>query len=124
MAKEKYAFRCKNCGALETSEQAGERDFPAACRICGHGVRYDPLTGDKEYLNEENWTVLSDLSSEELEKERVVKKSDGKEYAYWDSDDIKIVKHKAAPSTVPEGREPQAIEREAEESLGAEDRTS
>lgn len=121
MAAEKYSFRCNNCGRLETSENAGERDFPAACRSCGAGVSFHPTTGIKQY-HEDNWTVLADLSPEELEAIRVVKKEkSGESYAYWDEKDVKIVKHKAAPNTVPEGREPQMIERTAEEHLGAED---
>lgn len=121
---EKFAFRCKNCGVLETSEQAGERNFPAACRNCGAGVEYDPQSGVKNYLDEKNWIVLADLTPEELEEQRVVKKASGDTYSYWDSKDVKIVKHKAAPSTIPEGREPQEISREAGETLGAEDKTS
>lgn len=120
---QKFAFKCKNCGSLETSGNAGERDFPAACPTCGKGVRYDVDTGVKEYLNEENWIVLADLSPEELEAERSDLKANGETYYYWDDKDVKIVRHTAAPNTVPEGREPQNISREVEEHLGAEDKT-
>lgn len=124
MAKREVSFKCKNCGNLETSGNAGERDFPAACPVCGKGVRYDPDTGVKEYLNEENWIALSELNADELEAERSDKKANGETYYFWDDKDTKIVKHTAAPSTVPEGREPQEITREVADSLGAEDKTS
>jgi hypothetical protein len=53
----KYAFQCKNCGALEESSAAGENAVPSACHICGHGVG-DPA----------NWIILADLSDAELKK--------------------------------------------------------
>ena len=124
MAKQEVSFRCKNCGLLEDSGNAGEREFPAACRNCGAGVKYDVNTGIKEYLNEENWTVLADLSPDELEAERTDKKANGETYYYWDDKDTKIVKHTAAANTVPEGREPQNIDREVSDSLVTEDVTS
>ena len=57
-----YAFRCMNCGALEPAEAAGDNPLPGACHICGHGVRFDPLTGAKSYVPE-NWDVLAELSA-------------------------------------------------------------
>lgn len=124
MAKREASFKCKNCGHLEDSGNAGERDFPAACRNCGKGVRYNPDTGVKEYLNEENWIALFALSDAELEKERQMKLPNGDIGFFWDDKDTKIVGHTAAPSTVPEGREPQEITREVTETLSAEDKTS
>lgn len=124
MAKHEVSFRCKNCGFLEDSGNAGERSFPAACRNCGKGVRYDVDTGVKEYLNEENWVNLAELNPEELEALRTEKKANGETYYFWDDKDVKIVEHKAAPSTVPEGREPQNIDREVSDSIAAEDKTS
>lgn len=121
MSKPGYAFRCRNCGRLVSSEDAGERDFPAACPICGHGIEFDTLTGNKTYV-EDNWIVLANLSDEELEAERV-RHTDAGDFEYWAKDEIKIQKHKAAPSTIPEGREPQNIEATVEDALGAEDHT-
>lgn len=126
MAKQEVrevSFRCKNCGHLEDSGNAGERDYPAACRNCGKGVRYNVDTGVKEYLNEENWVSLADLSPDALEAERKTTLPNGDTGYFWDPAEIKIVAHSAAPSTVPEGREPQEITREVSETLSAEDKT-
>lgn len=98
---QKYAFRCRNCGHLEEAGQAGERSVPAACRVCGHGVAFDPVTGIKTY-DEDNWLVLADASDAELNKvykHHGISKSD-------------IAKHKPAPSADPD-RVPVSIERSA-----------
>ena len=116
---DKFAFRCNNCRRLVDSAAAGERDFPASCPSCGAGVSFDPRSGEKQY-HADNWLVLADLSAEELEAQRVVLK-DGTPFEYWAKDEIKIVKHKAAPSTVPEGRVPQNISREVSDGIGVED---
>ena len=100
MAETKYAFKCKSCGTLETSGNAGERDFPAACTACGAGVSFDPATGQKQYADAENWIALSDLPAAETEG-------------------IKIQKHTAAPST--SNREPEVMDRSTEDGIGAED---
>lgn len=103
-----FAFRCKNCRTLETSGQAGEREVPAACPICGHGVAFDPTTGIKSY-DPDNWIVLADLPAEELEAVLTfhgLKKS-------------QIEKHTPLPSTA--DREPQSITRDVADVVGAED---
>lgn len=61
----KFAFQCRTCRYLETSGQAGERAYPAACPNCGAGISFDPKTGEKKYADAENWTVLADLSPED-----------------------------------------------------------
>ena len=61
------AFRCKNCGNLQTSANAGERNFPAACVVCGYGVSFDPITGIKTH-HDDNWDVLADMSDDDLKK--------------------------------------------------------
>lgn len=53
-----HAFRCKNCGRLETSDNAGESDVPHACCACGSGVAFDSKTGIKT-LVKDNWEVLA-----------------------------------------------------------------
>jgi hypothetical protein len=35
---QKFAFRCKRCGRLETSDHAAESEVPHACSVCGGGV--------------------------------------------------------------------------------------
>lgn len=59
-----HAFRCKNCGHLHTSEQAGEEKHPAACSACGHGVSFT-RAGVKE-LHPDNWEHLCEASEERL----------------------------------------------------------
>ncbi len=59
-----YAFQCKNCGRLVASADAGEREFPASCPSCGHGVQFDPVTGIKTFEDAENWEALADLDSD------------------------------------------------------------
>lgn len=61
-----YAFKCRNCGTLEPPEVAGELEHPAACHICGHGVRFDQFTGLRS-LEPDNWIVLADLEGADLE---------------------------------------------------------
>lgn len=63
----KFAFRCRNCGALEPPEAAGENSTPGACHVCGHGVRFDELTGAKSY-DRDNWQVLTELPPGERDK--------------------------------------------------------
>jgi len=45
-----YAFRCRSCGRLHTSADAGEATTPAACRVCGG----------------HDWEVLADVGPERL----------------------------------------------------------
>lgn len=66
----KFTFRCRNCGALEPAEAAGENARPGACHVCGHGVRFDPLTGAKSYVID-NWDVLTELPA--VERDRILK---------------------------------------------------
>jgi len=97
-----FAFRCKTCGHFETSGNAGEREFPAACTTCGSGVSFDPATGIKQYADAENWEVLNDLTATQKK-----------------SIDVPIVAH--TPTEPTADREPQNIDRTTEDSLGAED---
>lgn len=71
-----YAFRCRNCNLLVAAGAAGEEHserldehghlVPAACPLCGHGVRFDPVTGIKAY-DPDNWIVLADLEGNVLD---------------------------------------------------------
>jgi hypothetical protein len=89
MAEERFAFRCKNCGRLETSDHAAEGEFPHACRACGAGVVFrhaelaakltepgadvpalaaeiakcDPAT---KRLVPDNWEVLADATPDRM----------------------------------------------------------
>ncbi len=102
----KVSFQCRNCGHFEDSGNAGELDHPAACRTCGFGVSFNPLTGQKDY-HPENWVALSDLSADELEG-LGLKKSN-------------VERHQPAAPASP-GHEPQHITRSVEETLTSEDR--
>lgn len=105
----KVAFKCKNCGHFETAGQAGEREYPAACTTCGHGVRFDPITGVKQYDDADNWIVLHGLSADDLADHGLTSKD--------------VEKHKPF---APEGeqRPPQSIDRSVEDSLDQEDKTA
>lgn len=106
----KVAFRCKNCGHLEESAQAGEREYPAACRVCGHGVSFDPLTGVKTYEDAANWLVLADASDAELDKV----------FKHHGIDKGDIVKHKPAAPADPD-HVPQVFERSVTDTQTMED---
>lgn len=62
---DKKAFRCKNCGFLETSAQAGENATPHACPGCGCGVKFDPQTGEKSPVPK-NWEILANCGADRL----------------------------------------------------------
>lgn len=106
----KYAFRCKNCGRLETSGNAGELSAPAACPVCGYGVSYDPIRGLKSY-HPENWEVLADLAPKE---QKALAEDHGVAV-----DELIEIHVPAEP--VPTDREPMEIERSATEGLGQAD---
>ncbi len=60
-----YSFRCKACGFLESGDHAAEGHHPAACRVCGDGVRFCPRRGTKSLLPE-NWEKLWEATDERL----------------------------------------------------------
>ena len=60
-----YAFKCNNCGTLVKADAAGERSLPSACPHCGWGVRFDPISGSRSFVDE-NWTILADLTGDAL----------------------------------------------------------
>jgi transcription elongation factor Elf1 len=108
-----FAFRCKTCGRLASSADAGERETPASCAICGAGVSFDPKTGIKAY-DPDNWEKLADLHADE-------KKTLAKDH------DVPVEEliEEHTPAEPPEGtpdREPTSISRETNESLGQEDK--
>lgn len=105
-----YAFRCKNCGRLVSSGDAGERETPIACPSCGFGVRFDPRSGVKTY-EPENWEALADLPV--AEQKALAKDHD------VEVDEL-IEVHTPAP-VMEHDREPMDIVREASESLASED---
>lgn len=62
-----FAFKCRNCGHLEDSANAGERQLPTACRNCGYGVHFTLDTGvPVKHYDDDNWIVLDDLTTDEL----------------------------------------------------------
>ena len=64
--QDKPAFRCKNCGHLESAEHAGENETPAACSVCGAGITFS-VRGIKN-LMPENWEVLHLAETERLKQ--------------------------------------------------------
>lgn len=109
---QKFAFRCRTCRHLVEAEAAGERTLPAACPACGAGVSFNPTSGAKIY-HEDNWVVLADLPDDEL----------GEVLEFHGIERKQVNRHKPFPAA-PAGREPQSIERTAEETLGVEDHAS
>lgn len=108
----KAAFKCAACGNLEDAGAAGERILPAACRICGAGVRFDPTTGVKTY-DDDNWIVLAELPKAELKpilEFHGIKAGDIERHEPW-----------PAPETT---REPASIERSAGEAIESKDVTA
>lgn len=103
-----YAFQCKSCGRLVASADAGERDFPAACPSCGHGVSYDSVTGIKSFEDADNWEALADLS--EAKKKKLVDDHD---------DDDLIEDHTPAKASGAEGGAHLSVV--ADETVGQED---
>ena len=61
-----YAFRCNNCGRLESGDHAGEAEIPASCRACGAGVSFD-RTGIKT-LDPDNWEILAAADDKRLKE--------------------------------------------------------
>ena len=101
-----FGFKCSNCGHLEAAEAAGENTLPSACSTCGHGVKFDPVTGIRSF-EPENWVVLADLSDSEITGMGLTAKQ--------------VKKHKPfAPGDV--SRTALHVVRDAEESMGAEDK--
>lgn len=64
--KNRAAFRCKNCGHLESAEQAGMNLIPQACPVCGKGVELSREGGKSG--QPENWEILIEVSRERLEE--------------------------------------------------------
>lgn len=98
----KYAFKCRFCGNLEDAGNAGSLDRPAACRICGHGVAFDPVTGIKS-LDPDNWIVLADLKGDELQDV----------LSFHGIKPRHIERHTPSSDTAPAGREPRHVRRDA-----------
>lgn len=112
MADTKYAFKCRNCGHLETAGAAGEMERPAACRECGHGVRFDTVTGLRSN-DPDNWIVLAELPADE--RAAVVR--------FHGIDEKAIERHKPFPAATAERAAAHHV-RTAEDGLGMEDHPS
>jgi DNA-directed RNA polymerase subunit RPC12/RpoP len=108
-----FAFRCKNCGRLVSSADAGERDTPIACPSCGYGVRFDPRSGVKTY-EPENWEVLKDLPA----KDRKALADD------HGVDEAELIEEHVPAPAMEHDREPMDITREVSESMTSEDNAS
>ena len=104
-----YAFRCKHCGHLHTSNDAAEAPHPHACKVCGAGVTFgnqhsvlareiiDPKltqkqrtemvkkfsqTATNKTVQPDNWEVLADATDERL-KELGLTKADVEKHTPW-----------------------------------------
>ena len=106
-----YAFKCRNCGALEEPQIAGENEVPTACHICGRGVSYDPVTGIRQ-MHPENWIILADLEGEDLAALH--------EFHKFDPALHTIVRWTPLPAADPD-RVPVSLALNATEGVGAED---
>lgn len=134
MPHRKVAFRCKHCGFLEHSANAGESSHAHACRVCGKGVQFAAgieeikkllpevmaklkpeeiaartitLPYGIKFLVPENWEVLADCSPDRLAEL-------GLEADHCE---------KHTPCAKGETREPRHIHVTAQDGLGAKDRT-
>lgn len=105
-----FAFRCKTCGRLVPSAEAGERETPTACPSCGSGVSYDTKTGLRTF-DADNWEKLADLPEKE---QKALADDHG-----VDVDELIEVHTPAEP--VPVDREPMDHVRTATENLTSED---
>lgn len=106
----KYAFKCKNCGALEPAGNAGEREKPRACHVCGAGVKYsvnESGTGVTQADDPGNWIVLADATDKELKASGLAAK------------DVEV--HKGKLAAGPAKGPGKKVNRTAGESVGAED---
>lgn len=128
------AFRCKNCGHIESADAAGENDLPHACSCCGAGVVHAPhmkklseelarpdctverrlqiakelvkVNNDPKVLDPSNWECLCDMPPERL-KELGLKKE-------------QVVKHAPKVKTAPKLDRTVAVH--AEEKVKAQDK--
>lgn len=63
------AFQCRNCGAVEPAEAAGDNELPSACHACRAGVKWEIIDGQPhKVFHPENWIKLADLSEKDLAK--------------------------------------------------------
>ena len=76
----KYAFRCKNCGRLHTSDDAAEASHPHCCKVCSSGIVFDKH-GIKTQDNS-IWEILSDCTSDRLQ-ELGLSQSDVEKHKKW-----------------------------------------
>ena len=111
----KFAFQCKNCGALEPKEAAGENPVPAACHVCRKGVKFivseDGTSVTKTY-EPDNWIVLADLSAAQLKKD----------FHRHGLTSDRVEAHTPRHDHMPDGGK--VVIRTAEENLGAKDRAT
>lgn len=111
MADTQYAFRCRNCNALEEASHAGESARPHACRFCGAGVSWAIVEGQPvKTLDPDNWIVLADLSDHELAP--ILK--------FHGITAEQVERHEAGPPADP-GREPQLLSVHATEGTTTEE---
>lgn len=118
-----YAFRCQNCGHLEGSVHAGENPIPAACHVCGKGVTYHFDGVIAHWVSDpSNWELLTEATPKRL-KELGLEPGDVAPHPVTEWPDIK-----GRPGGVHvdgqacQGPATATIERDVEETVGAEDK--
>jgi hypothetical protein len=110
----KFAFQCKNCGAVEPAEAAGDNAVPGACHACRHGVKFEVNedgTGFTVLRDPDNWIVLADLDEKELAK-------DFKRHGLKSED---IERHEFTPAENP-GNGGASVKVHAKETIGSKDK--
>lgn len=131
-----FAFRCKNCGRLESPDNAGECEHPHSCTVCGAGVTLNPKTkalagelADPNTTIERRTAIAAELLklSTTGDNEKKIH-ADNWEHLCEATDERlvelglsrnDVVKHTAAPKTA--SRSPQDIARTATEGAVVQD---
>jgi hypothetical protein len=107
----KMAFQCRNCGAVEPPDAAGDNEVPSACHVCRAGVEWKLIDGQPHKVyHPENWIKLAELTPPEL----------AKGFVFHGLKPENVVKHAVFKFKSPPGGI--VHEREAVEKIGAKDK--
>jgi hypothetical protein len=143
---DRFAFRCRACGRLHTSDHAAEGETPHACSVCGAGVvfrhaelaakltepgadvpalaaeiaRCDPAT---KRLDPGNWEVLADAPPERL-AELGLASEQVAAHEPWPKGQVPehhLARHFGVPPAAGAAGPPRAVAVEAHEGAGTRD---